>query len=91
MTPDRTKFKTIAGRWKEHAAASQLDLHLSKKDQTMALMMFFAGFGAALDATVEAAEFPEDEAIAILELLQEEFKSFTILACQVSNVGKTPS
>ena len=56
-------FLTIAGRWRQHVEASGIDKALPRREQGLAMLMFYAGFSAALDAGLEVAEFPEDEAM----------------------------
>lgn len=84
------EFLTIAGRWRQHVAASGLDKALPKREQSLAMMMFYAGFSAALDAGLEVADYPEDEAMQLLAALHTEVKQIEALATRVFN-GVQPS
>lgn len=72
MTPD--KFLTIAGRWKQCSAAAGLDKVLERREQALAMAMFFAGFSASLEAGIEIAAYPQEEAMQLLQLLHVEVK-----------------
>lgn len=74
------QFLTIAGRWRQHVASSGIDKALPKREQGLAMMMFYAGFSAALEAGIEVAEFPEDEAVQLLSALHTEVKQVEALA-----------
>lgn len=67
-TAPRT-FLTIAGRWKTHEA---ILADVSQRDRTIAMMMFYAGFAAALDACGEIAEFDENTGCQLLTALHRE-------------------
>ena len=73
------KFLTIAGRWREHVKASGIDKALPKREQGLAMMMFYAGFSAALDAGLEVAELPEDEAMQLLSAMHTEVQQVEAL------------
>ena len=86
-TSKPTTFLTIAGRWKQHVAASGIDKALPTKVQALAMLMFYAGFSAALDASIEVADFPEDEAVQLLAALSREVKHMESLASSVLGGG----
>jgi hypothetical protein len=67
------QFLTIAGRWRQHVQAGGLDKVMPKEQQRFAMLMFYAGFGAALEAANEVAAFPEGEAMQLLSALHQEF------------------
>lgn len=67
------QFLTISGRWKQHAQAAGLDQR-PREEQAKAMLLFFAGFSAALDATMEIAELDELEAMRMLSCMHEEVK-----------------
>lgn len=75
----RAQFLTIAGRWKRNAAISGID-KFPRKEQALAMMMFYAGFSAALEANLEIAEFPEDEAVQLMQALDTEVKQIEAMA-----------
>lgn len=75
-------FKTIAGRWREHVAASGMD-KLPRREQALAMMMFYAGFSAALDANLEVAEFPEAEAMQLFAAMHKEVQMLEAVATRV--------
>ena len=84
------KFLSIAGRWQEHVKASGIDKTLPKKELGLAMLMFYAGFSAALDATAEAADFPEAEAMQLLILLHTEVQQMAGVAERLTS-GQAPS
>lgn len=75
-------FLSIAGRWRQHVAASGMDKRLSKRDQALAMMMFYAGFSASLDASMELAEYPEEQAMQLMEALSTEVQQLEAMATQ---------
>lgn len=81
------QFLSIAGRWKQHVAASGIDKALPTREQGLSMLMFYAGFSAALDAALEAAEFPEEEAMFLLSELQTEVKQVEAMATRVLSAG----
>jgi hypothetical protein len=82
------QYATIAGRWKHHVAASGIDKTLPRKEQALAMLMFYAGFSAALDATTELAAFDEAEAVQILQALHTEVKQVEAMATRLLTGGK---
>lgn len=82
------QFLTIAGRWKQHVAASGM-CSLPKREQSLAMLMFYAGFSAALDANLEVAEFPEAEAVQLLQALSTEVQQIEAIAARVLGGGLT--
>ena len=84
------EFRTIAGRWRQHVEASGIDKALPKREQGLAMLMFYAGFSAALDAGLEVAEFPEDEAMQLLPAMHTEVKQIEALAARILG-GAQPS
>jgi hypothetical protein len=84
------QFLTIAGRWRQHAAASGIEHRLSKRDQALAMMMFYAGFSAALDAALELAEYPEDQAMQLMMSLSKEVQQVEAMATQLAS-GAQPN
>lgn len=89
VTPT-AQFRTVAGRWKQHVEASGIDKSLPRKEQALAMLMFFAGFSASLDAAIEVASFPEDEAVRLLSALQMEVQQVEAMAARVLS-GTSPS
>ena len=85
--PAEPNFSTIAGRWRQHVAASGIDKALPRREQGLAMLMFYAGFAAALDAAIEVAEFPEDEAVQLLTALRREVIHMESLASSVLGGG----
>lgn len=83
-------FLSIAGRWQQHVKASGIDRTLPKKELGLAMLMFYAGFSAALDATIETADYPEDEAIRLLNLLHTEVQQIAGVAERLTS-GNVPS
>ena len=83
-------FRTIAGRWRDHVAASGIDKSMPRREQALAMLMFYAGFAAALDAGLEVAEFPEREAMQLLTAMHTEVKQIEALATRVLG-GTNPS
>lgn len=81
---DAQPFLTIAGRWRRCSEASKLGEKLDQSQQTFAMMMFMAGFSAALEATTELADFDEAQAMKILRALHQEAKSFSDVATLVA-------
>lgn len=77
------QFLTIAGRWKQHVAASGMDKSLPQREQGLAMLMFYAGFSAALDASLEVAQFPEAEAVQLLQALTTEVQQIEAIAARV--------
>lgn len=77
------QFLTIAGRWKQHVEASGIDKALPRREQGLAMLMFYAGFSAALDAGLEVAEFPEDEAMQLLTAMHTEVKQIEAMATRI--------
>lgn len=83
MSQQQIEFLSIAGRWRKHVAAAKLDTVLPKREQALAMLMFYAGFSAALDAAQEVAMFSEDEAISLLTKLSEEVLTVEAIAGRV--------
>lgn len=83
-------FLTVAGRWRQHVAASGLDSALPRRELALAMMMFYAGFGAALDASLEVADFDELEAVHLLHALRIEIEQVAAIATR-SLGGAQPS
>lgn len=83
------QFLTIAGRWKQHLTASGMDKALPTREQGLAMLMFYAGFSAALDASMEAAGFPEAEAMHLLNAMHTEVKQVEALAARILGGGPT--
>lgn len=81
------QFLTVAGRWKQHVAASGIDKVLPRKEQALALMMFYAGFSAALDAAMEVAAFEETEAVQLLQALRTEVQQVEAMATRLIGGG----
>ena len=82
-------FLTVAGRWKQHVAASGIDQKLPKREQALAMLMFYAGFSAALEAALEVAEFEENEAMHLLQALQTEVEQVEAMASRLLGGGLT--
>ncbi len=74
------QFLTIAGRWKQHVAASGIDKSLPQRELGLAMLMFYAGFSAALDATLEASDFPEEDAMHLLQAMHTEVEQVEAMA-----------
>lgn len=74
------QFQTIAGRWKQHVAASGIDKALTKHELGLAMLMFYAGFSAALDATWEVSDFQEDDAMRLLSAMHTEVEQLEAMA-----------
>lgn len=74
MSTTPTQFRTIAERWRDHVAVSGIDKALLKQELALAILMFYAGFSAALDAGTEVAAFSDAEAVQLLQALQNEVK-----------------
>lgn len=83
-------FLTIAERWREHARISNMDKALTKRDLTLAMVMFHAGFSASLDAGLEIADFDDDRAFQLLQGLHAEVKAFEGKVGQVLAEGLAP-
>jgi hypothetical protein len=77
------QFLTIAGRWKQHVAASGMDA-LPRGEQTRCMLMFYAGFSAALDANMEVAEFEEEDAMRLLTALHNEVQQIEAMATRMT-------
>ena len=73
MSAQTGVFLTMAGRWAHNVKVSGLD-QLPRAEQARALLMFVAGFSAALEATTELAAFEEADALRMLESLHAEVK-----------------
>ena len=82
-------FLTIAGRWQQHVKASGIDKALPTREQGLAMLMFYAGFSASLDATMEVADFPEDQAMELLSALHAEVKQVEAMAARLLGGGLT--
>ena len=85
----KRKFLTIAGRYRQSAQAAEF-AKLPERERTLALIVFYAGFAAALEATKELAEFDEDEALEIICAMAEEAQQFAAVVTRASE-GKPPS
>jgi len=81
------QFLTIAGRWKQHVQASGIDKALPRREQVLAMLMFYAGFSASLDATLEVAQFDEAEAVQLLEALRTEVRQVEAMATRIVGGG----
>jgi len=80
------QFLTIAGRWKQHVAASGMDA-LPHREQTLCMLMFYAGFSAALEANMEVAEFEEDDAMKLFSALHAEVQQIEAMATRLTGGG----
>lgn len=80
-------FLTVAGRWRQHVAGSNLEKLVPEHIQTLAMLMFYAGFAASLDATMEAAELPEPEAMRVLDSLHTEVDQLAAMATRAMAGG----
>lgn len=78
-----TQFLTVAGRWKQHVAASGIDKALPRREQALAMLMFYAGFSAALDAGLKIADLPDADAVHLLVALQAEVKQMEAMAARI--------
>lgn len=88
---DPARVHTVAGRWRLHVNASGMEQVLSKQEQGLAMLMFYAGFGAALDAALELAEFEEETAVFFLEAMRREIDDLKDRATLIlSPKGQTP-
>lgn len=87
---ETAQFRTISGRWKQHVAATGIDHSLSRRQQSLAMLMFYAGFSAGLDAVIEMSEFPENEAMHLMQSLQGEITQVEAIANQMVT-GVRPS
>ncbi len=81
------QFLTIAGRWRQHVEASGIDKSLPRSEQALAMLMFYAGFSAALDANLEIAEFSEAEAMQLLSALHTEVQQIEAMATHMLGGG----
>lgn len=93
-TPEqnRHQFRTVAGRWKHASEVSGLASKLPKAELTLAMMMFYAGFQASMEAFMEIADnYSEEDGAGIMQLLHEELEKFTQLASMVSHRGEKPN
>lgn len=75
------QFMTIAGRWRKH---EEILKHLPKRERALAMMMFYAGFSASLEAGLELAEIDDDaECVRLLQCMHEEVKMVEAMAVRV--------
>jgi hypothetical protein len=81
------EFLTIAGRWKQQVHASRIYETLPRQERALAMLMFYAGFSAALDAGSEAAAFPDGEAVRLLAALHTELQQVESMATRVLGGG----
>jgi hypothetical protein len=65
-------FPTIRGRWFTKLEESGIDLAAPLEEQTSAELLFYAGFAAALNAIDELADYPQDQARALILALHSE-------------------
>lgn len=84
------QFLSIAGRWQQHVKATGIDKTLPRKELGLAMLMFYAGFSAALDATAETADYPEGEAVQLLSLMHTEVQQLAGVA-ELMTSGTLPS
>jgi len=89
MSSAPSQFLTIAGRWAFASKQSGID-RLPRKEQTLCLLMFYAGFGCALEATTELAAFDEASAVGLLRALHSEVETVEAVATRLFS-GATPS
>ena len=87
---DRQQILTIAGRWRQCLQASGMDKTMPRREQSLAMLTFYAGFSAALEASLEISDLPEAEAVQILQALHVEVKQVEGLASRILG-GITPS
>lgn len=88
---NHSKFLTIAGRWRQHVAVSGIDKKLPLREQSLAMMMFYAGFAAALEAQLEIADCDEAEAIRLLSAMHTESQQVCALAERALSGGAPAS
>ena len=89
MSANTGEFLTIAGRWKHAAKVSGMD-KLPRGEQALAMMMFYAGFSASLEAGIELANIDERAAVGILQALHREVETVSAMADKVFS-GAEPS
>lgn len=90
MSSTPKPFPTIAERWREHVRISGLDKALPKRELTLAMLMFYAGFSACLDAGLEIAEHSDDQAMQLLQAMHVEVKQLESKAGEVLAAGLAP-
>ena len=74
-------MKTVAQRWVEASAASGVAA-LPAAQRAPYMLMFYSGFTACVQATMELAELPEAEAMAKLQHMHAEINGVHSLAEQ---------
>jgi hypothetical protein len=79
----RDQFLTIKGRWARCVAASGLDKILSRREQALAMMCFYSGFSACIEANVEMAELPDDQVAQLIAALQLKVHQVEAMATQI--------
>ena len=84
-----SRIRTAATRWKLAAAAAGVDA-MPPHSQLAALLMYFSGFQAALEASAEIASLPRRQAAAALEELQAEVATFNQIAAAALASGAKP-
>lgn len=83
-------FLSVKGRWARCVARSGLDKVADSQTQGLAMMTFYAGFAACLEATTELGDLPEHEACRLLAALHHEMALVRGVAEQAMS-GGTPS
>lgn len=81
------QFLTVAGRWKQHVQESGIDKALPRREQGLAMLMFYAGFSAALEAALEVAAFEEAEGVQLLQALRTEVQQVEAMAARLLGGG----
>lgn len=87
MSTNHKPFLSVAARWREHVRVSGLDKALPPRELSLAMLMFYAGFSASLDAGLEIAEFSDDQAMRLFSALHTEVKQFEAKASEVLAAG----
>lgn len=83
-------FLSVKGRWARCMARSGLDKVADSQTQGLAMMTFYAGFAACLEATLELGDRPDDEAQRLLAALHHEMAMVRGVAERAMS-GGTPS
>lgn len=74
-------FRSIAQRWVDCCEQGGMNA-IPKPEKARGMLLFYAGFSAALEANMELANLSEEQAMQVLTMMHAEMRQFEAMATQ---------
>lgn len=74
-------FRSVAQRWADCCKRSGMDA-IPKPEKARGMLLFYAGFYAALEANMELADLSDEQAMRVLTAMHAEMRQFEALVTQ---------